>query len=243
MKKLFLFFFTCSLHGAVFGYVQSASQSGNTALAFPSNNTAGNAIVVFTSVNSSLGLATAVNDTQGNTYTNLMSANGQPAGNTAWIARNIKAGANSVTATGLNASGAGSSIAIFEITTPATSAYAVLTCQTFNGGTNPFGCAAVNTNNFISPGELFVLISCYDFATSHAWTGTNLTIQQTTTESGPQTMGVGQHDFASIAAGTVSEILGCSNTSSGRCGYVGVSLVSVAGASGAPSVSPFVGEN
>jgi len=242
MKNLaLLLLVSMPLEASVFGYVQSASQSGNSALPFGSNNTAGNAILVFTSTASG-GASSAVTDTQGNSYTAIIINAQSPAGINVWLAQNIKSGANSVTATGLNSSGAGSSIAIVEVTTPATTKYAVLNCQTENGTTNPFGCNA--TTDIIAPGEVFTLQACYDFANGHTWTGTNLTIRQTVQEGGGQTLGVGTNEYTSgITAGTVSEILGCSNGGSNRCSYGGVQLVSTPTGSGgaSPSSSAFVG--
>ena len=181
-----------------FAYLQSASKSGNSALAFPSANVAGNMIVVAVSnIN-----VTAINDTQGNSY-NLVASGGS--GTSAqiriWIALNINAGANSVTATGLNASGAHSSIAIIEYTTTSSVASAG-SAVAGSGGTN-------GTNSrYQSSGEVLFIIATYDFASSHSWTGTNLTVRETVAEGGGQTLGIGDFYSATSTTPTVSTLNG-----------------------------------
>lgn len=90
--------------GDAAAYVQSDSQSQSSSttnvLAFPSNNTAGNLIIVAGVINSQ-SQTMSVSDSQGNTYTSaigpidsLNSGRGQ-----IWYAENISAGANTVTLT------------------------------------------------------------------------------------------------------------------------------------------------
>src|SRR5271157_4120207 len=198
---LILFLFVSSVYASAFAYRQSASQSGNTALAFPSNNVAANMIVVATSNIS----VSAVNDTQGNIYTLLSSQNHLSAQLQIWCALNIKSGANSVTATGLAASGAGSSIAIIEYTVPASFASVAASGDNLNSGTPNNGSGTF----YQSPSEVLLIIAAYDFHSSHAWTGTNLTIRQTTTEGGGQSLSIGDFDTASSTFATISTLNGC----------------------------------
>ena len=227
------FLFASCLSASTFGYVQSASQSGNTALAFPSPNTPGNAILVFTSIGlSGTGKCTLASDTQGNVYGELVLNSQSPAGMTVWVAQNIKAGANSVSCAGLNASGGGSSIAIIEVQTPMAAKYVVSTCMGENGTGGPFACSGnLGSNYFVSQVELFAVLASYDANSAITWTGTNLTIRETTTEVGPatQTLGVGTNDYASgVALGTASTINGCNFVGS-HCSYAGIVLTGVAG--------------
>jgi len=169
---------------SAFAYLQSASQSGNTALAFPSSNIAGNMIVVANSGSS----VTAVNDTQGNSY-NLVTIFGAHV--QIWVALNINAGANSVTATGLNSGYGGSSIAIIEYTVPSS-----------------FGFVGINgpSARCQSSNETLLIIATYDPVSSHSWTGTNLTVRETTTEAGGQTLGVGDFYSATRTIATISNL-------------------------------------
>src|SRR5674476_222230 len=201
---------------SVFAYLQSASKSGNTALAFPSNNTAGNVIVVATSNNS----VTAINDTQGNSYNKVANNLYGSSQIQMWLAVNINAGANSVTATGLNASGAFSSIAIIEYTTPSS--------LTFASGIG--GSAAVNgmTGRYQSSGETLLVIASYDWGSAHSWTGTNLTVRQTVTEGGGQTLGIGDFDTTTSTTATVSTLNGGSG---GATATVGLLIFQVGGGS------------
>lgn len=229
MKTLILVIaiLTSSADAAVFGYRQSASQSGNTALAFSSNNVAGNMIVVATSKFS----VSAVTDTQSNSY-NLVSAqvNGNPQLQV-WVALNIKAGANSVTATGLNPSGANSSIAIIEYTVPASFAFGAS-----NGGPG----TPNNGSNTLhqSPSETLLVIASFDFATSHTWTGTNLTIRETVQEGGGQTLAIGDFDALTSTTATISTLGGCT----GQCLSAALlNFQTTGGGAGTPAASAFVG--
>ena len=180
-----------------FAYLQSASQSGNAALAFPSANVAGNMIVVATSNTS----VTAVNDTQGNSYNLVASGSDGSSSIQIWIALNINAGANSVTATGLLASGSGSSIAIIEYTAPSSFTFA---------GSAIKGTGAINGTNsrYQSSSETLLIIATYDYGGAHSWGGTNLTVRETTVEIGTQTLGIGDFDTATSTTATVSTLNG-----------------------------------
>jgi hypothetical protein len=176
-----------------FAYLQSASQSGNTALAFPSSNIAGNIIVVAVGNNG----VTAVNDTQGNSYNLVVNTSQGSNVIQIWVALNINAGANSVTATGLTGSGYGSSIAIIEYTVP--SSFIFTGGNSGNHGTIP---------RYQSSNETLLIIAAYDSGNSHSWTGTNLTVRQTTTEAGGQTLGIGDFDTATSTTATTSTLDG-----------------------------------
>lgn len=216
-----------SLDATVFAYRQSASQSGDAALAFPSNNVAGNMIVVAVSQTVS-----AVSDTQSNTYS-LVSAQsiGSPRLQI-WVALGIKAGANSVTATGLAVAGAYSSIAIIEYTVPSSFAVAGTPGST---GTPNNGSATL----YKSSAETLLVIAAYDFHSSHAWTGTNLTVRQTTTETGGQTMSIGDFDTATSTLATISTLNGCSLAAS--CLAASLLNFQTSTGTGTPSASAFVG--
>lgn len=215
-----------SASAAVFAYVQSASKSGNTALAFPSNNTAGNMIVVMVSSST----VSAVTDTRGNSYALFggpnVNSNVQIA---VFAAINIAAGANSVTATGLNAGGANSSIAILEYTMP--SSFYIL------GGSNASNPSALKTVAGLS--ETLIVFGSYDYHSAHSWTGTNLTVRQITTETGSETLGVGDGDATTVTLGTAFTLVGCTLTPTCSNAYV-VAFAS-GGGSGTPSASAFVG--
>src|ERR1035437_8716841 len=180
-----------------FVYLQSASQSGNAALAFPSANVAGNLIVVATSNVS----VSAVNDTQSNSYNLVASSGGSSSQIQIWIALNINAGANSVTATGLNSGGNGSSIAIIEYTAPSSFASAGAACA---------GAGMVNGSNgyYQSSSEALLIIATHDFSSAHSWTGTNLTVRETTAEGGGQTLGIGDFYSATSTTSAVSTLNG-----------------------------------
>jgi hypothetical protein len=183
-----------------FAYLQSASQSGNTALAFPSSNIAGNLIVVATSNFS----VSAISDTQGNSYGLVAATSDGSSGGPQvqiWIALNINAGANSVTATGLNGGGNGSSIAIIEYTAPSSFAS--------TGTANP-GAGMVNGSNgyYQSSSEALLIIATHDFSSAHSWTGTNLTVRETTAEGGGQTLGIGDFYSATSTTSAVSTLNG-----------------------------------
>lgn len=196
---------------SAFAYLQSASQSGNVALAFPSVNVAGNMIVVATSNTS----VTAVNDTQGNLYNIASNAYFGSSQIQMWVALNIKAGANSVTATGLAGSGANSSIAIIEYTAP-TSFQLISTSSKL-----------LYETASQSPSETLLIIASYDYHSSHSWTGTNLTIRETTTEGGGQTLGIGDFYTATSTITTSSAINGCSD--SGGCPTATLSNIQMGG--------------
>ena len=193
---------------SAFAYLQSASQSGNSALAFPSANVAGNMIVVATSNIS----VTAVNDTQSNSY-NLVAAkdNGSPQLQI-WVALNIKAGANSVTATGLSSGGGNSSIAIIEYTVPSSFSFA---------GSANISAGMVNGSNgyYQSSSETLLVIASYDYGSAHSWAGTNLTVRETTTEGGGQTLGIGDFDTATSTPATISTLNG-GGTASCSCSLI-----------------------
>src|ERR1035437_6733066 len=183
-----------------FAYLQSASQSGNTALAFPSSNIAGNLIVVATSNFS----VSAISDTQGNSYGLVAATSDGSSGGPQvqiWIALNINAGANSVTATGLNSGGNGSSIAIIEYTAPSSFASAGAACA---------GAGMVNGSNgyYQSPSETLLIIATHDWSSSHSWTGTSLTVRETTAEGGGQTLGIGDFYSATSTTSAVSTLNG-----------------------------------
>ncbi len=90
---------------------QVGGTTGPTSLAFGSNNTAGNTIVVYTTAghnfasgNPDPGYGFSISDTQGNIYTQVGTASAFNAANgwkdtAVYIAANVKAGANTVTAT------------------------------------------------------------------------------------------------------------------------------------------------
>ena len=191
-----------------FAYLQSASQSGNAALAFPSSNTAGNMIVVATSNIS----VTAVNDTQGNSYNLITAISSGPAQTQIWVALSINAGANSVTATGLNGSGSGSSIAIIE--------YAVPSSFVFAGG-NSSGPSGINGSNsrYQSSNEKLLIITTHDWGSAHSWTGTNLTVRETTAEAGGETLGIGDFNTATSTTSTISTLNG-GGTASCSCSLI-----------------------
>lgn len=85
--------------------IQSASRAQTTnatsnALAFPSNNHAGNVIIVMAIAFNSAPPTLSVADSQGNSYTTIRGPDSSTADTSrtqSWIARNIKAGANTVT--------------------------------------------------------------------------------------------------------------------------------------------------
>jgi hypothetical protein len=193
---------------SAFAYLQSASQSGNAALAFPSSNTAGNMIVVATSNIS----VTAVNDTQGNSYNLITAISSGPAQTQIWVALSINAGANSVTATGLNGSGSGSSIAIIE--------YAVPSSFVFAGG-NSSGPSGINGSNsrYQSSNETLLIITTHDWGSAHSWTGTNLTVRETTAEAGGETLGIGDFNTATSTTSTISTLNG-GGTASCSCSLI-----------------------
>jgi hypothetical protein len=182
---------------STFTYLQSASQSGNAALAFPSSNTAGNMIVVATSNIS----VTAVNDTQGNSYNLITAISPSAAQAQIWVALSINAGANSVTATGLGGGGSGSSIAIIE--------YAVPSSFVFAGG-NSSGPGGINGSNsrYQSSNETLLIITTHDWGSAHSWTGTNLTVRETTVEAGGETLGIGDFNTATSTTSTISTLNG-----------------------------------
>jgi hypothetical protein len=144
---------------------------------------------------------TAVNDTQGNTYTNTASVANSNRQIQMWIAQNIKAGANSVTATGLSAGGANSSIAIIEYTAPSSFQF----CYSLSMQSLSFASQSSN--------ETLAVIATYDYHSSHSWTGTNLTVRETTSEGGGQTLGIGDFYSATSTITTSSAINGCSDSS------------------------------
>jgi hypothetical protein len=212
-------------HAAVFAFVQSKSQSGNSALAFTSNNTAGNIIYVFVSTTA----VTAMTDTNANTYQKLDQLNGGGPQIQIWVALNIAAGANSVTATGLAASGSGSSIAIAEYSHPAS--FNLVAGLIFTDTVAPTSAAA----------ETLSVMGIYDFHSSHAWTGTNLTIRETTTESGGQTLAMGDNVSATVPLGTAFTFNSCSQGGSCLMAW-GVNTQAAGGSTASPSASAFVGE-
>lgn len=179
----------------VFAYLQSASQSGNAALAFPSANVAGNMIVVATSNVS----VSAVNDTQSNSY-NLVSSESTGSNQIQiWVAVSIKSGANSVTATGLASGSQHSSIAIIEYTVPSSFIFTGIGAA---AGTPPNG----SNSYYQSSSETLLIIAAYDYSTAHSWTGTNLTVRETTAEAGGQTMSIGDFDTVSSTTATISTL-------------------------------------
>jgi hypothetical protein len=194
---------------SAFAYLQSASHSGNAALAFPSANVAGNMIVVATSSTS----VTAMNDTQSNSYNLVAYINAGAASIQIWVALNINAGANSVTATGLAWDHAGSSIAIIEYTAPSSFTFV---------GSAIGGAGAINGSNsrYQSSSETLLIISTYDYDTGHSWTGTNLTVRETTAEAGGSTLGIGDFDTTTSTIATISTLNG------GGAGTASCSLLS-----------------
>ncbi len=106
--SFFLFIASCSILSAQpiarVQFVHTYTYPGN-AVTFPSNNAAGNAIVVMASWYAAPGTPT-ISDTKGNTYTMLPALTGGGAGNgeqtsiLIWYALNIVAGANTVTISG-----------------------------------------------------------------------------------------------------------------------------------------------
>src|SRR5262245_2397714 len=80
-------------------HVQSAQGDSTDHVAFASNNTAGNLIVVAVLFSPSTALVTGITDTRGNTYVQARSHTNST-GNiygTVWYAKNVAAGANTVT--------------------------------------------------------------------------------------------------------------------------------------------------
>lgn len=225
MKRIviILIFLASQASGAVFAYVQSKSQTGNTALAFTSNNTAGNLIVVMMSH----GAVTAVTDTQNNTYFKATNVNRTAV----WYALNIAAGANSVTATGLNSSGAESSIAILEYTVPAS--YSVI------GGASIVVANTAAMAKFQTVVETLLVFSAYDGANNHSWTGTGLTVREVVNEGGGQGFAVGDTEVASVATSSTFSLKTCQ--SSGGCNTAFVIATAPGGGASTPSASAFVG--
>jgi hypothetical protein len=147
---------------------------------------------------------TAVNDTQSNSY-NLVTAKLVGAASIQiWVALNINAGANSVTATGLAGDHGGSSIAIIEYTAPSSFTFV---------GSAIGGAGAINGSNsrYQSSSETLIVIATYDYDTGHSWTGTNLTVRETTAEAGGSTLGIGDFDTATSTTATISTLNGGGN--------------------------------
>jgi hypothetical protein len=167
---------------------------------------------------------TAVNDTQGNSYNLVTAIHAGAPSIQIWVALSINAGANSVTATGLNANSGGSSIAIIEYTTPSS--------FMFTGG-NSGGPGGINGSNsrYQSSSETLLVIATYDYDTGHSWTGTNLAVRETTAEAGGSTLGIGDFDTATSTTATISTLNG------GGSGSASCSLINFIAGGGGSSTS------
>jgi hypothetical protein len=139
-------------------YVQSVggyavSGSGNVTVAFASNNTAGNCIIVAIADWNGTPAPT-VSDTQGNTYT-LAASNSTNFGAYVYVAPGIKAGVNSVTVA--NTSGNTCQVVISEYFGIATTS-PVLASATFEGGATS-GSVTVGPVTTALTGMLFSFIT------------------------------------------------------------------------------------
>lgn len=171
MMKLFLCLLIAPLSAANFAFVQQTP--GNTlSQAFPAANTAGNIIVV-SAYTIFAANPTAVNDTQGNTYTKVQ---GQLSGDpiVMFWAPSIKAGLNTVTVTG------GSGMTAIEYSSANHSYYAcpgvpgygslasVGTCST---------CTVSTPINFVSTEEVLVIFAGTVSVVPDYWTTSSGTIR------------------------------------------------------------------
>src|SRR5216684_1451788 len=234
MKRLILclLLIGSAARATTFAFVQSKSQSVNTALAFTSNNTAGNMIIFWCSSNS----VTAVTDTRGNTYVKLA---GSTAGSTIQSARtetsifaafNIAAGANSVTPTGMAANGSFANMAIAE--------YVVFTSLNVGAGLNDTTAMSIGQ---IGASETLIVLGAQDFHSNHGWTGTNITVREQMHDSNGSCAGYGDTVASTVAAGTAHSLDSCSQTDS--CLSSGATFFQAGGGGGGagPASSAFVG--
>jgi hypothetical protein len=146
-------------HAANFSWNQSnngfVSSTGVLSVAFTSNNTAGNVIVVSESTGCNSTVPGPMNDSAGNTYVNAFNT-----GHFAmFYALNINGGANTVTTT---ASGCGNGsmmiIQEFNSTLAAATQMGLGALNTAGGG----GANAVSNGSFTTTGEAMAVMACYD---------------------------------------------------------------------------------
>jgi hypothetical protein len=203
-----------------FGFVQANSTTSASSLAFTSDNTPGNAIVVVCAQFHG-SVCTGVTDTQGNQY---FPGSQPPSGSDSpafWQAINIKSGANTVIVAGTTGF---YSIVILEYTTPTTTAFGLLSLASQPTSTNP-----VVLNSFsYTPTETLWVSAAYDTNSCHSWTAVNATIRAFTCEAYGETLVVGDTDLSGgfpSAGSTVSYVGG------GAYGSSGVAFVLVSGGS------------
>lgn len=158
--------------------------SGNIGVAFPANNTAGNCIVVVAS--DWAGAPSAVTDSQGNTYA-LAVSNPGTWFVSVWYALNIKAGANTVTAT--NSSGNTCQLTIHEYSGIALTG-ALLGSSSANGAVASLGTGSVS----ISQGALIFTAIAENAATTAGAAG--FTVRESETGQYPVNITADQNQTA-----------------------------------------------
>jgi hypothetical protein len=197
-------------------YVQSKSTTGATSLAFTSNNTAGNLILVVigTYGGSSPYAYTSVSDSR-NSYVPLGCAPSQISSQfgsatvCAWLATSIGAGANTVSISGITAAGGGPSLAILEYTPGTNLAVLPMPMLVASGVVMPSSGSWQSEWSY--PGVVTIVTAVYDEHTSHTWSVSAGNLRESTEESGGQSMGVADQQETSITAGYNITFTGGSN--------------------------------
>lgn len=230
--------------GGGIAFVQSASghvNLGSTVVkAFPSNNAAGNCLVVavlWSEIFTGAGSSIAVTDTQGNTYT-LVNTSAEQNNYFAsiFIAPNCLAGANTVTVTftGFTSSNQGMAVAIHEYSGIATASPLDVFTFTQIGLTSVSSLTAAITTS-VGPDLLFVFGATNTSSTVPFTDTLAATVRESHSNSG--TVGnsnssyLTTFDISEAAAGTFSETVGFGTSITYGFLYV-VALKSVAAAGG-----------
>jgi hypothetical protein len=219
MKRLVVCLLLAALNALAAGptYVQSKSTTAATSLAFASNNTAGNLILVIIGVYGagSPYAYTSVSDSR-NSYVPMGCVPAQfghwfGSGGTAcaWIATGIGAGANTVSISGVTATDGGPSLAILEYT-PGTN-LTLLPLLMINGTGTAMPSSGPWQSTWSFAGAVTMVNVAYDVSSSHTWTVSAGNLRESTEESGGQSMAVADQQVTSVTAGYSITFTGGSN--------------------------------
>lgn len=206
---------------SVFSHVQSASAISANSLAFTSNNTSGNIIVAMVA-SFHQTLATAVTDTNGNTYVKVADAGTVLNGYfQVWVATGITGGANTLSFTTMITTDTNIIIAEYGVPTDFHLGVSPLYSKVYSSGAMDFSFPDNVIGAPVLPSEIMLICFAYNWSNFRSWTISNGTVRQTTHEADGATTALGDYSVVS-PSGVVTTTL----TATGGSGedYVGACL-------------------
>lgn len=245
MKILLSLFLAWASYAASFNYVQSNSSAGaNSTLAFTSNNTAGNTIIVMWAGFGNNGQPSSITDSNSNTYTTIGFCN--PCGDNnaqavyVYMATSIASGANTVTFHGIPGAASQNQI-VAEYSVPSTYFVQIFPWSNWLDQTSiPTYWPDYSFGSPSFPSEVMLIVILYDALFEHTWVASHGTVRQSTNENGNRTAVLADYDVVSPSSQVTTALSATGGNSMDIIGYRLALFVPAAGGGGSPGGAAFV---